>query len=574
VGRLPGGSPSAKMRFAAVVAGLSVAAGAAALAGFGGFLIGKYRLPPFETVEAVEWTVFGSFWKTAGDRAALDGAAIPTAFVRLHAEMAPIPVDRPGAGGGLTALGDAVLLLTHEGRIFAAHGPDDVVKTAIAVPDNGLDAYRAAARSDRLRDLAHRFETFRYNDLLAVDGPDGPALALSYTHFDGARACYANRVALLPLGDGPADPRGLSAVAEDWTVVHTTRPCLPLKATHRALEGHIAGGRMAFRPPATLYLGSGDYHFDGMHAPEIAAQDPAMEYGKVLAIDLGSGAVRTISSGHRNIQGIAVDRRDRLWVAEHGMRGGDELNRIVDGANYGWPLESIGTLYNRAPIPGAAIFGRHERHRAPVHAWVPSVAASSLIEVEGFHPAWDGDLLMASLKARSLYRIRERDGRALFVEPIRIGERVRDVGQLSDGRLVLLTDSRSLYFVSASDIWTGRDFVEGFFTDTDDDPALRRRVLEVAAACGACHAFEPGEHGAAPSLAGLYGARVASAPFNGYSPALRRLGGRWTRPALTAYLDDPGSVAPGTTMPDPGLDDPAVIDRLIDVLAAMAEPDG
>ncbi|MEQ8965637.1 MAG: PQQ-dependent sugar dehydrogenase [Azospirillaceae bacterium] len=552
--------------------GAGTLAGAAGLAGFAGFIVGKYRIAPFETVEAVEWTVFDDRWKTAARRDALTSGTIPTAFLRLRLDAAAVPRARDGAGGGLTSLGDTVLLITHDGRILAATGPDDLRRTAIAPPDNGFEAYRAAAAAPPLDGLDHSFETFRYNDILAFEGEGGPSLALSFTWFDGEASCYATRVAALALD--PADPLGTAAGPEDWRILHTTRPCLSPKATHRAIEGHIAGGRLAFRGPDTLYLGQGDYHLDGLHGAPIAAQDPAMEYGKVLAIDLDDGAVRTVSLGHRNIQGMVVDREGTLWAAEHGMRGGDELNRIVEGANYGWPLESLGTLYNREPIPVARSYGRHEAFAAPVHAWVPSVATSGLTVVDGFHPAWDDDLLMGSLKAGTLYRMRVRDGRVVFVEPIPVGERIRYVHQHTDGRLVLWADSHSLYFVTAEPLATGVDFVASYFEDAPDPDSVQQRVLAAARQCGECHSFEPGEHAGAPSLAGRFRAPVAGTPFATYSPALRAVEGRWTRERLARFLDDPDAIAPGTTMPDPGLDDPAVIDRLIDLLAAMSEAAG
>ena len=128
-----------------------------------------------------------------------------------------------------------------------------------------------------------------------------------------------------------------------WKILFESNPCLPLKETYRALEGHMAGGRIAFDGQETLYLASGDYHWDGMYAPAALAQDEAADYGKVIAINVFSGNAEQVSRGHRNTQGIAIDNSGSIWVTEQGVRGGDELNLIKKGENYGWPDASLGT---------------------------------------------------------------------------------------------------------------------------------------------------------------------------------------------------------------------------------------
>ncbi len=105
----------------------------------------------------------------------------------------------------------------------------------------------------------------------------------------------------------------------------------------------MAGGRIAYRQPHKIVLGSGDYSWDGIYAPEAYAQKPDNDYGKVLEIDLNSGKSRKLSIGHRNMQGVLVHLNGQVWVTEHGPRGGDELNRVIGGGNFGWPEEVLGT---------------------------------------------------------------------------------------------------------------------------------------------------------------------------------------------------------------------------------------
>src|SRR5262249_31167125 len=131
----------------------------------------------------------------------------------------------------------------------------------------------------------------------------------------------------------------------------------------------------------------------------------------------------------------------QLFSTEHGARGGDELNVIAEGSNYGWPNVTLGTGYDSYNWEvGRSLVGTHAEYTAPLFAWVPSIAVLQLIEVNNCHPRWDGDLLVGSLKASSLYRLRLEAGRVLYSEPIWIGQKIRDIAQTINGIIVLWTD--------------------------------------------------------------------------------------------------------------------------------------
>jgi glucose/arabinose dehydrogenase len=142
-------------------------------------------------------------------------------------------------------------------------------------------------------------------------------------------------------------------------------------------------------------------------ASRLEAQNPDSDFGKILKIDLRTSTKSHVSIGHRNPQGLTITASGAMYATEHGPQGGDELNLIVPGKNYGWPIETYGAHYGKYDWPvqtrNAKAFER------PVLAWVPSIGVSNLIELENFHPAWNGDLLVESLKAQSLFRLR-RDG--------------------------------------------------------------------------------------------------------------------------------------------------------------------
>ena len=186
----------------------------------------------------------------------------------------------------------------------------------------------------------------------------------------------------------------------------------------------------------------GDFGFDGVASVEAQSQDPATSYGKTIAINIGDGRGTLFTwVCPKSPQGLYIERSGTIWSTEHGPQGGDELNRLVRGANYGWPYATYGTDYGSFTWPLNKPESETQDYQAPVFAWVPSIAISNLLAVEGeLFPQWRGDLLIASLKAQTLFRARVREGHIAYLEPIVIGSRIRDLIEGHDGRIILWTD--------------------------------------------------------------------------------------------------------------------------------------
>ena len=471
---------------------------------------------------------------------------INTAHHSLRAVSYEGLVGSPRArGGGVEVLGDGFLLTTGDGELYRLHwveGTDflTVEELGTRVPLN-VDEFAA--------DVGPRVHIpwFRVADLLVRETGDGLRLLASHHRWKDETGCFVLRVSALTTS---RDALAGGELGSDWETLFETEPCLPIEDHPR---GHVfaglrAGGRMATLDSARVLLTVGDHGFDGWKSDRALPRDPDADYGKILVLR-GDGSAETFSVGHRNPQGLHVDRSGTVWSTEHGPEGGDELNRIVRGGDYGWPVETYGTAYGDVAWPRSREAEGAPETRSPFYAWVPSVGVSNLLSVgPSSFSRWEGDLLVASLKGRSLFRVETDDRDVAYVERVGIGERIRDLVQGPGGRIVLWTDGGG--FVSLRPA-----------VSTDRGAVLFRR-------CVGCHAADEGHApGRAPDLGGIVGREVASLEGYEYSAALRSVDGRWTRARLDSFLTDPRTYAPGTKMGAPGVVDEADRDALIDYLA-------
>mgnify|MGYP006267255601 CR=1 FL=1 len=559
----------------AALAGL-VALGILGFVFFLGFVVGERQFFPYTFLSKVDGKIASLM--PASPPAPLEGQTLNSALIRIDMKVGHVDTGRPAAsqnplsrnGGGVASFGEDVLVLAYNGNIYAASGHDSIRVSALEAPDNNRAEYQALAEDPDFAQYNFHQHYLRYNDLLDYDTGSERGLIASYTEYHPGRACVTNTLAKLEIPPGVTSVDAMSARAEDWQVIYRTDPCLPFKDKHLAMEGHMAGGRLAFEAPSTVYLTSGDFHIDGMRSegPGIA-QDPDAQYGKVLEVDIATGEGRILSMGHRNAQGIALKPSGDLIILEHGPRGGDELNLIEEGKNYGWPLESYGTTYRGSPIPNALSYGRQSRFEPPIFSWVPSVAASGLTLIEGFHDAWDGDLLAASLTDGALFRIRMEGRQAVYSERIEVGTRIRDVHQHSDGRLVLWTDNGEIIFLSGVDRIDEGERFRRYLSELDAPRRVKADLQTAVDRCAECHSFAVGEHERSPGLNRIFGDPIASTPFEGYSPALSRKSGRWTRENLKAFIENPQEFAAGTSMPGQEISDERVVDELVNYLEEL-----
>lgn len=209
-------------------------------------------------------------------------------------------------------------------------------------------------------------------------------------------------------------------------------------------NGHY-GHRIAFDADGMLWITSSERQkFD-------PAQDMASNLGKIVRLrddgsvpdgnpftGQGDVAAQVWSLGHRNMLGIDFDRDGRLWVHEMGPKGGDELNLIEKGANYGYPIVSNGDHYDGRPIPD---HDTQPQYRAPVITWTPVISPAGFVIYDGDrYPGWNGSGLIGGLSSQSLVRVAFDGASAREAERFDMGTRIREVEQGPDGTIWLLED--------------------------------------------------------------------------------------------------------------------------------------
>ncbi|HWK09304.1 MAG TPA: PQQ-dependent sugar dehydrogenase [Vicinamibacterales bacterium] len=233
---------------------------------------------------------------------------------------------------------------------------------------------------------------------------------------------------------------------QDVKVIFRARPDVPRR------QSANSPGRIAIARDGTLFVAIGD---SSTSPPWDRAQRLDTHLGKIIHITADGapapgnpfaskqGALPEIwSMGHRTPEGLAFDARGQLWETEHGPRGGDELNKIEAGKNYGWPVIVHGIDYPGMKI-GEGITEKAGMEQ-PIYYWDPVIAPSGLAFYDGsLFPSWHGDALVGSLRGEHVSRLTLKNDRVVSEEPLLVDQhsRIRDVRVGPDGAVYVLTDS-------------------------------------------------------------------------------------------------------------------------------------
>ncbi len=344
-------------------------------------------------------------------------------------------------GGAIESLADDLLLATPSGRLalIKSNGAVEYLGGQVPMNRSALEAL----------DLEPKVKgRFRVADTLLKKNSTGE-LDLFVTHHYFAEECgYRFRLSSTTLSwDEEHIP-----VLSPWRTIFDAQPCLTIPTL---VMGNQAGGKMLTDGPDHLLVIIGDHGQDGFgrNRVPILPQDPNSHFGKLVRIEIETGAVEILTMGHRAPSGLARDRDGNLWATEHGPEGGDELNLLYPGNNYGWPHVSYGLKYDLGALSGIREMGHHDGFAQPAFAWATAIGISSMVVNDARQfPLWRDDLLIASLSARSLFRVRRSGDIVRYVEKIEIDPeardgRIRDITHMADGRLALLVDRSKIVFL-------------------------------------------------------------------------------------------------------------------------------
>lgn len=486
----------------------------------------------------------------------------------------------PVAGGAVASLCGELLVATAQGRLALVRRNGRVEYLEGRVPMN------LAAMLAHEPPLPH--ERFRVNDIF-VRPRSRTVWELYVTHHYFTGTCVRFRLSATTIHKRG----GVVRVAPEWRNVFDAEPCVP-----DAAHGQQAGGRILADGADHLLVLVGDHGagYDRIHDPEIPKldapypegplpQDARSHFGKLVRVAIATGEAKVLAQGFRAPQGLTRDDNGVIWATEHGPEGGDELNVLKAGNNYGAPYVSYGLHYgNRINTRDRQRAGAHHGYTRPIFSWIPSIGVSALVANDrDIYPLWEDDLLVGSLTGsggagHALFRVRRSGTSVRYVERIPVGKRIRDITRMPDGRIALLLDMGSILFLYRATDYCPPDHWSSVYhlhcealnaqlraqappeqapaapiTSVDPPPATRTGAQLFASHCANCHHADREKHGVGPHLAGIVGQRIGAVQGYQASAALRAMRSSWTQRKLARFIADPQRFASGTTMASTGL---------------------
>ena len=357
-------------------------------------------------------------------------SALPATAAELPAIKLDIQsIDTPTAQvRGSNGERGAALARLADGRLLLGGGSTGLTLFLYDLPTQKQTTIgRAGTAAERLND-----SRFAITDIAVLtQTADTAQLLISYPRYNSARDCVTVVVYSYQANFGaqPGLKRG-----KLW---FQSNPCVPVGAVQHA------AGRLEVIDSKNAYLTIGDLGY-----AEIGDKTKRGTLGSVMKIS--ANKVTQISSGHRNAQGIVLIGKD-LYTSEHGPRGGDELNLIQQGIDYGWPIVTYGERYSFGDYVKPTNPGSHNGFRKPLSYWVPSVAPTELIQLPTASTwgEWSSSIVMGTLREESLIFIQMKNKRVVGqMQTVNVDERIRDLDLTKDGLIIATTDSGKLLLIS------------------------------------------------------------------------------------------------------------------------------
>lgn len=475
-----------------------------------------------------------------------DSRNIDSSYLPLN--LAEIQLDNLGlakVGGGLLVCHGRLLLYDRLGRIVGVRQYGSVDKlVSIKNLDLGLSGIKNGG-SYQVNEGTFRLHKLKCDEKSNV-------LYATHEYFDEAPQFRLSQILIKK-----TFLHKLESVGQ-WETLFKSA-----KFRHKNYVGASGGGGLVIRSDGSVLFAIGDYNLDGVlnknsnnSTGYIAAQDMKSEYGKVYSFNPKTKANSVYSIGHRNPQSISQSESGAIYMSEHGPQGGDKLIKLESGKNYGWPFFTYGVDYGayKWPLPFSS-----KGYEPPIYNFVPSIGVSSVNQIIDFSDRWNGDLLVTSLKAQTLFRVKLLNGLVQYVEPIYIGERMRDAAMFKNS-IYIWTDSGKLLTLSVN---------KSKLRSGQTQQAVKYAKLDKCLVCH--HLGVTNETNLAPTLSGILGRSIAS--DEGYdkrysSAAKSRRNKKWSEDNIKAFLRDPNSIMPGTVMPKVSLSE-GEINEIIKVVKGL-----
>ena len=382
---------------------------------------------------------------------------INTAYYSLNLKKIKTPVW--SKYGGIESIGDNIYYISGDSDFFLLQknkikeNEYDFIPLSLEKIDNNKDKF--LKKNESLLGGKRAWAYFGVKDILIEEFKsfENKVLLVSSLDYNEDQDCYKMSLYMSEIMD--EDKFQISR----WEKIFSTQKCLSINLTKKPkFAAASAGGRIAKLNDNNILLSIGDFYADGVNGPMLS-QDLNNEYGKILKINIDNKKNEIFSFGHRNPQGLYIDKNQNIFSTEHGPRGGDELNLVEQDNNYGWPYATFGTSYksknayqdeavtsknkNKREWPMDKTNNTHDNYTKPIFSWGNTFGASSLIVYENkYFDKWDKNIIVSSLAATQLTRfIYNYKNRSIhYSENIQIGKRIRDIIQLKNGNIVLLTD--------------------------------------------------------------------------------------------------------------------------------------
>lgn len=543
-----------------------------------GFAVGYYKVFPFAQMSAMKNMAEGMV-TSEKEPATVGSVEIMNTFLtKLLVKKIPLQ-DYEGYGGGLANSGDILYIVSNKGGIqtYDITRHQKVENNIMPLPMK-LDRFMQTGIHERNN---FRMIWYRVNGVYSEQlSDDEHRLYISHISYDEEQECITHNVSR-----GRLQLSGDRIIqAEEWDTIFTAEPCIDPEPEHEVSgavwAGHISGGNIVNYDDENLLVTVGDYNRNGIDGSEAYAMDDSNPYGKTILMNKTTGSWSVFTRGSRNPSGLYRDSNGEFWAVENGPAGGDELNLLKQGENYGWPQVSYGTWYiPEMELPGDFETGTHPRYTKPVFSWIPSVAPASVVKIEyNSFPHWQGDILVGTMRDRSLQRLRlDETNSVKYTEKIELGHRVRDMIVLESGTMLLLTDDEFLIVVEDGGL---------IYTETGPEEMSRMAELErynnlvsenrvdespdrSAAVifernCATCHSMDSSTL-VGPHLANLEDRQVGGLNDYTYTQILETDKRQWNRNLLRVFLANPGEEFSGNKMPKINLTE-AEVDSLVQYL--------